>query len=127
MIFEHQGICPHCGQVTFVTSSIANPDDALLMELAEENCDCSAARLARGMKNTETRIQGMIGASSTDRGFDYSFPTETIEDVRAICKMILREEVDKVTFTEKNGDTIRLVRDGNAVKVKRSTKLQMEL
>ena len=27
MIFEHEAICPHCGQVTFVTTSIENPGE----------------------------------------------------------------------------------------------------
>ena len=79
------------------------------------------------MRNSETRLQSLLGEGSIEKGFEYAIPQDTIEGIRQICKMILREEIDKVTLTEKNGDAIRLIRDGNAVKVKRSTKLQMEL
>ena len=127
MLFEHQGDCPYCGQIILVACTIEDPDEDLIRELVEEKCDCEDARLSRGLKDTEARLQKIIDADSTYRGSDYGFPQETIEGIRGICRMILREQINKVTLTEKSGDVLRLIKDGNVVKFKRSTKLQMEL
>lgn len=127
MLIEYQAICPHCGQMIFVATSIKDPNEEMLAELAEEQCNCPDARLARGMRNCETRLRSLLGEDSIEKGFEHAISQDTIEGIRQICKMILKEEIDKVSFAERNGDTIRLIRDGNSVKVKRSTKLQMEL
>ena len=127
MIIEHLATCPHCNQEMFVVCGEAEPGEELLRELAADVCKCPGAVQERGMRSTENRIQAIMGDGATKRGFDYAFPEETLESLRGICGGILRQEYDKVTLTEKGGDVVRLIRDGNAVKVRRSTKRQMEL
>lgn len=127
MVTEYLAYCRHCGQEMMVLSGVQDPDDELLADMAEEMCDCRGATSARSRKDTESRIQSILGDGAIKRGFNYALPEEVIEYVLMICDGIELQHFDKVTFTEKNGDVIKLVRDGEAVKVRRSTKRQMEL
>ena len=127
MVAEHLAICPHCGQEIFVVSGILEPDEELLSEMAEEMCRCKGATNARSKRDTEKRIQSILGEGAMKRGFNYSLPEETIEGIRRICEEIISDNFDKVTLTDRGGDVIKLVRDGNAVKIKRSTKRQLEM
>lgn len=108
-------------------SGIVEPDDDLLCEMAEEICNCKAATAERAKKNIETRIQSILGDGAIKRGFHYKLDDETIECIRTICTGIVQQNFDKVTLYDRYGDVIKLVRDGNAVKVRRISKCQMEL
>lgn len=126
MIFEKQATCPFCGQELFVVTTSAKVSDEELVQLASEQCQCDAAIMNRGMTSTEEAIQGVLGEESMNR-FEHALPEKTINTIRMICKDILDRRINTVTLKEPNGDVIKLVRNGNAVKIRRTAKRQMEM
>jgi hypothetical protein len=126
MLIERQATCKFCGKQKFlnvapeVTEHEAN-------ELATQTCDCPHAVSARGMKITDEAINALLGNESTSKGFDYEVDEDTVRQVRDICRAILRGFMDKVSLVEPNGDTIKLVRNGNAVKIQRTCKKQVAI
>ena len=59
------------------------------------------------------------------KGFDYEVDEDTVRYIRMICKIILEGYMDRITLFEPNGDQIKLTRNGNAVKVQRTSKKQI--
>ena len=126
MIFEHQAVCPFCGQMVFVSTAREQEPPERLSQEAAEKCDCTEAILHRGMIATEAALQGVLGEGGRGR-FDSIIAEDTIEAIRSICKSILREKIDTVTMVVPAGDTIKLVKNGGAVKIRRTAKRQMEM
>lgn len=126
MLVEKQAVCPYCGKQRFVNVESSVPE-AELAAMAGERCDCERARLARGMKQMDNAIDALLGPQSTDKGFDYEMDEETVREVRRLCQAILGGLMDKVSLVEPNGDTIKLVRNGGAVKVERICKKQVAM
>ena len=50
-----------------------------------------------------------------------------IKAVRDICMMILCRQINTVTLYVPGGDVLKLVRNGNAVKIRRTCKKQLEM
>lgn len=126
MIFEHQAVCPFCGQMVFVSTAQEQESPESLSQEAAEKCDCTEAILHRNMTATEAALQGVLGEGGRGR-FDSIIAEDTIEAIRSICKSILREKIDTVTMVVPTGDTIKLVKNGGTVKVRRTAKRQMEM
>ena len=126
-VFEHQAMCPLCGQIMIISTTTPNPSQKELGAEAAAVCACPAATVARGMKATEKAIQRVLGEESVKIGFDYGLEAGTIDAVRAVCKMILLDNIDGVVLREPQGDVIRLIKNGNAVKIRRSSKKQVEM
>lgn len=81
----------------------------------------------RGMRETEQSIETLLGEDSVNLGFDYALSETGIEAIRGICKNILLGQIDNVTLKDKYGDVIKLVKNGNSVKIRRSCKKQVEM
>ena len=126
-VFEHQATCPYCGQAMFVTLTVPNPTEEELTAEAAEKCSCPGATQERGMKATEKAIQRVLGEDSVKIGFDYALDETSIVVIRTICGHILADQIDSVTLREPQGDVVRLIKNGNAVKIRRSCKKQAEM
>lgn len=126
MLVEKQAVCPYCGKQRFVNVENSVSEDEL-NQMAGETCDCAAAKMARGMKQTDAALDALLGPKSREKGFDYEVDKDTVRELRRLCQAILGGLMDKVTLTEPNGDTIKLVRNGCAVKVERICKKQVAM
>ena len=126
MLVEKRGACKFCGRQKFINVDPDVPEDNI-NALVTQTCDCDAAVSARGMKITEDAIKALLGAESTKKGFDYEVDEDTVKQIKDICRAILRGLMDKVTLVEPNGDTIKLVRNGHAVKIQRTSKKQIAI
>ena len=124
MLVEKQAVCPYCGKQRFVNVENSVSEDEL-NRMAGETCDCTAAKMARGMKQTNAAIDALLGPESCAKGFDYEVDEDTVRYIRMICKIILEGYMDRITLFEPNGDQIKLTRNGNAVKVQRTSKKQI--
>lgn len=126
MLIERQAVCKFCGKQKFlnVASEVSENE---VNEMATQTCDCEEAKLARGMKMTEEAIEALLGKESAKKGFDYEVDEDTIIEIKSICSCILDGLMYKVTLVEPNGDTIKLVRNGNAVKIQRTCKRQVAI
>lgn len=99
-----------------------------ISEEAAEWCTCDGARLRRGMRATEDALQKTLCDESIKSGFDYAVNDDTLNDVREVCRMLILDRITgTVTLFIPGGDNIRLVKNGNAVKIRRTSKRQMEL
>lgn len=80
------------------------------------------------MKATEASIQGTLGEESMNCGMRYVAPENTIATVRMICQALLTDAIGgAVKLVIPGGDALRMVKNGNAVKIRRSTSKQVEL
>ena len=126
MLVEKQAVCPYCGKQRFVNVENSVSEEEL-NQMAGETCDCDAAKRARGMKQTDVALDALLGPESCEKGFDYEVDEDTVRELRRLCQAILSGLMDRVTLTEPNGDTIKLVRNGCAVKVERICKKQVAM
>lgn len=128
MVYEHQAECPFCHAQLFLTMTNPKPSDAELTEEAIAFCTCPEARLNRGMKATEHSITKVLGEESMNAGFTYAASEETTDAVRNVCQMMLMDFIlGGVTFGIPGDDTLRLVKNGNVIKIRRSSKRQLEI
>jgi hypothetical protein len=125
---QHQTPCPYCGQIISFQLTLAEQAefDGNLERKAAALCKCPEANFHRGMRATEQAINEIIGEGGR-KYFDRAISDETVDAVREICAQILRENLCCVTITVPCGDVLKLVRNGNAVKIRRCTKRQMEM
>lgn len=78
------------------------------------------------MRETEYAIREMLGEGGR-KCFDKNIPDDEVEAVRRMCEMILRDSVEGVTAALSCGDVVKLSRKGSVVKIRRTSKRQMEL
>lgn len=126
MLIEKPAVCAYCGAQKFVNVEPNVPDDELNL-MATQTCDCDGAIAARGMKITNDAIVSLLGADSLKRGFDHEVDSDTVSCIRELCLRVLDGLMDKITLTEPKGDVIKLVKNGNAVKVQRTSKKQIAM
>lgn len=126
MKFEHQAPCPHCGQVIIISTDRAEETEEILAQQAVLRCKCPEAGIQRGMRETDYAIREMLGDGGL-KYFDKTIPDDEIEAVRKICEMILRENIENATLVLSCGDVIKLAPKGGVVKIRRTSKRQMEL
>lgn len=126
MLIEKPAVCSFCGAQKFVNVE-SDVSDEELNVLATQTCDCDGAIAARGMKLTNDAITSLLGVESLKRGFDHDVDHDTVYYIRELCLRILDGLMDKITLTEPKGDVIKLVKNGNAVKVQRTSKKQIAM
>ena len=120
--------CPACGAQRFVEVDPLIAEDAIQMRrLAFEGCNCEAAALHRGMERTKQSIEQLLGKGAKERGYDYELLDDTVNAITRLCEDMLKQNFDKVQLEEPNGDMIKMVVDGNRVKITRIQKRQMTL
>lgn len=126
MLVEMRAACKYCGKQKFLNVEAETTEEEVVA-LVTQTCDCPSAVSARGMKITDEAINALLGPESASKGFDYEIDCDTVCEIKVICRDILRGLMDKVSLVEPNGDTIKLVRNGNAVKVQRTCKKQVAI
>ena len=126
MLTEKQIACPFCGKQRFMSVDPDIPQEEL-EEMVIENCDCDAALAACGMKETEKAITDLLTEKSVDRGYPHEVAEETIDMIRKICKAILDGHMNKVSFTEPNGDVIKLKKHDTKVEIARIFKIDRRI
>ena len=126
MLIEKPAVCAYCGSQRFVNVKPDVPEEELNL-LATQTCDCDGAIAARGMKITEDAVSSLLGVQSLKRGFDHEVDSDTVYRIVELCRHILDGLMDKITLTEPKGDVIKLVKNGNAVKVQRTSKKQIAM
>lgn len=89
MVFTHQAECPFCGAQLLITSVTEHLSKEELYEEAAAVCTCKEAKIDRGMKETEKKLQIALGEKSLGRGFNYAVSEDIMNAVRSICEMIL--------------------------------------
>ena len=128
MKIEVRVTCPFCGQQRFEEmEEYAATEPEALKERAIQLCTCEKAIVHRGMQRTEHAIHSLLGEGSQDRGYDYELHEDTVAAISEICRNMLMKNYDKVQLEEPNGDVIKLITDGNAVKVTRISKRQITM
>lgn len=128
MVYTHKAECPFCGAQLIITSVAENLTEEELMEEAASVCNCKEAKFDRSMKETEKKLQIALGEKSLDRGFNYAASEDTMNAVRGICEMILLDLIiGGVTLSIPGGDSLKLLKHKNAVKVTRDTKHRLML
>ena len=128
MLHEHQGECPFCHAMIFLSLPQPQLSQEELSVEAAQWCTCEDARLHRGMQATEGAIQKTLCDESIKYGFDYAANDDVLIDVREICRMLLLNRITgTVTFSIPGGDNIKLVNNGNTVRIRRTSKKQMEI
>ena len=128
MRVDYPVTCPYCGAQKIVNvEEILIDDVAYMKKLAVAECNCEQASLRRGMERTSQSIDQLLGEGAKQRGYDYELHEDTIRAVVRVCEDMLQKCFDKVQFEEPNGDVIKLIVDGNRVKVTRTQKRQMTL
>ena len=126
MMTEKQAVCPYCGKQRFVNVPVETTEEELT-KLAADACDCEQASVTRGLVQTNRAIEMLLGEESKTKGFDYEVAEATSFDIREICIGILHGNLNRVTLVEPNGDVIKLAKNGNAVKIQRTSKRQLTI
>ena len=83
MLVEKQAACPYCGKQRFVNVENSVSEDEL-NQMAGETCDCSAAQMARGMKQTDAALDSLLGPESREKGFDHGVEEDTVRYTKMI-------------------------------------------
>lgn len=126
MVIEAKGCCPYCGQ-----EQVMRCDDFMTQpeidRLAGDNCTCEGAAEARFERRLDTALEGVLGKNAEKAGFDYVMDDEVVSFARIIGNRIHSGKVNNVTFVEQKGDTIKLSRNGQSVKVTRICKKQVQM
>lgn len=123
-----QVACPACGAQRFIEVNPLIAEDVIqLRKLALEGCNCEDASLHRGMERTKQSIEQLLGEGAKERGYDYELLDDTVNAITRLCTDMLKQSFDKVQLEEPNGDVIKMVVDGNRVKITRIQKRQMTL
>lgn len=79
------------------------------------------------MERTKQSIEQLLGEGAKERGYDYELLDDTVNAITRLCEDMLKQSFDKVQLEEPNGDVIKMVVDGNRVKITRIQKRQMTL
>lgn len=125
MKIEYTAVCPHCGQMRTFESEIAGMTQEEQMIYVAQRCTCDQAEEHRWVERTEDAIQNVLGPECMKKGFDYEVDDDTIRIVRYLVDQIVRKYVNNVSFVEPNGDTIKLNRGSDRVKIGRVCKKQI--
>ena len=105
MLVEKQAVCPYCGKQRFVNVENSVSEDEL-NQMAGETCDCAAAKMARGMKQTDSALDALLGPESREKGFDYEVDEDTVRYIRMICKITAEHPATMSSSLGSTGATI---------------------
>ena len=125
MKVEYVAACPFCGQMRSFESDIPGmtPEEQSLF--VSKHCTCEKAEDNRWVNRTEDAIQNVLGPECIKKGFDYELDDDSIANVRYLVNQIVKKNLNNVTFVEPNGDTIKLNRGSDRVKIGRVCKKQI--
>ena len=125
MKIEYAAACPYCGQMRTFESEIAGMTAEEQSLHIAKHCICEQAEDHRWIDRTEYSIQNVLGPECMKKGFDYEVDDDTIRVVRYLVDQIVRKNMNNVSFVEPNGDTIKLNRGSDRVKIGRVCKKQI--
>lgn len=125
MKIEYAAACPYCGQMRTFECEIPNLSDEEQRVYVAKHCVCDKAEEDRWIDRTEDAIQNVLGPECMKKGFDYEVDDDTILIVRFLVHQIAQKAVNNITFVEPNGDTIKLNRGSDRVKIGRVCKKQI--
>lgn len=127
MKIEYAAACPYCGQMRTFESELAGLTPEEQMIYVAKRCTCDQAEDCRWIDRTQDAIQNVLGPECMKKGFDYEVDDGVIEIVNDLVEHIVAKEINNVTFVEPNGDTIKLNRGSDRVKIGRVCKKQLML
>ena len=123
--FEYMAACPYCGQTrTFETDTPGLTNDEQI-KYVREHCTCDTAEKNRWKRRTEVAINDILGPGSIQKGFDYECDDDVINATREMVENIISGHINNVSFVEPNGDTIKLNKGSDRVKIGRIMKKQV--
>lgn len=125
MKVEYMKACPYCGQMRTFESSVPGLSDEEQTAEVARTCTCDEAECGRWMARTDDGIRNVLGDESVKRGFDYEIDEETISLVRSLARRIYDGDINNVSFVEANGDTIKLNKGSDRIKIGRVCKKQV--
>ena len=126
MMVELIGTCQHCGQRQSVScNDFLTP--AQVDELASENCSCVGARKLRFEKKLEVSLRSALGEDCVARGMDYALDAEAVDFARAAGRLIWEGGIDRASFIERHGDTVRVTNKDGQVVIERIHKKQIRM
>lgn len=123
--FEYMAACPYCGQMRSFESEIAKLTEEEQQKYVGDRCLCEKAEKFRWINRTEDAIKNVLGEECMKKGFDYEVDDKVIEIVRILISDIIDGDLNNVSFVEPNGDTIKLNKGGDRVKIGRIMKKQV--
>ena len=125
MRIEYAAACPFCGQMRTFESEIAGLTAEEQSLFVAKNCVCEKAEENRWVDRTEDAIQNVLGPDCIKKGFDYELDDDSVANVRYLVNQIVKKNLNNVSFVEPNGDTIKLNRGSDRVKIGRVCKKQV--
>ena len=126
MIVELIGTCRHCGQQQAVTCNDFLTA-AQVDEMASESCTCAGAAKQRFEKRLEASLRRALGEECQAAGMDYALDQEAVDFARTAGQLIHAGDIERATFVERHGDTVRVEQKDGQVVVVRITKKQIRM
>ena len=127
MKIEYMINCPYCGQMKTFESEIPGLTEEEQRQYVAERCICETAENNRWKKRTEDAITNVLGEECMKKGFDYECDEDVIAIVRKLVEEIILGHLNNVSFVEPNGDTIKLNKGSDRVKIGRVCKKQITM
>lgn len=125
MMIEYMASCPYCGQMRTFESEIPNLEKDEQIDYVGKHCVCEGAEKERWKKRTEDGITNVLGVECMKKGFDYEVDDNVLSIVRQLVSNIIDGHLNNVSFVEPNGDTIKLNKGSDRVKIGRVMKKQV--
>ncbi|MBO7670759.1 MAG: hypothetical protein J6S60_09245 [Oscillospiraceae bacterium] len=126
MIVELIGTCPYCGQQQSIScSEFLTPDQVDV--LAGEACTCAEAQRQRFEKRLEASVNNALGEGCQAAGMDYALDAEAIDFARAAGRLVWQGGIDRASFVERHGDTVRVEQKDGQVVIVRIHKKQIRM
>lgn len=125
MKIEYMIACPYCGQMRTFESDIPGMTEDEQRDYVAKRCICEEAERHRWLNRTEDAITNVLGSECMKKGFDYECDDDVIAIVRDLVGCIIDGHLNNVSFVEPNGDTIKLNKGSDRVKIGRVCKKQI--
>lgn len=126
MIAELSGTCRFCGQVQTVScNDFLTPSQ--VDELASESCTCAGAAAQRFEKKLEASLRRALGEDCQAAGMDYALDPEAVDFARAAGRLVHHGQLDRASFVERHGDTVRVETKDGQVQIVRIHKKQIRM
>ena len=126
-MYEYMATCPYCGQIRTFESEIPGLTMDEQIDYVARHCTCDGAEKQRWIRRTEDGINNVLGCESLKKGFDYECDENVINISHYLTEQIIDGNLNNVSFVEPNGDTIKLNKGSDRVKVGRVCKKQITM
>lgn len=124
-MFEYMASCPYCGQTRTFELDVPGLTTEEQTDYVAKHCVCDGAEKQRWINRTHDAINNVLGTESLKKGFDYECDEDVIELVLMLVEQIIDGHLNNVSFVEPNGDTIKLCKGSDRVKIGRVSKKQV--